>query len=112
MTPSDCKSTLLPSPQDVLAFWRAAGPDKWFESDRAFDAEIATRFLGLWEAAAAGKLAAWEETPEMALALVIVLDQLARNMFRGSTRCYECDPMARAVARRALSRGFDRKIAH
>jgi len=62
--------------------------------------------------AAAGALAAWEETPESALALVIVLDQFPRNMFRGQRRCYDCDAMARAVTQRTLARGFDRKIAH
>ena len=73
-------------PPDVLAFWRAAGPDKWFEKDPAFDAAIAERFAGLWRTAAEGGLAPWEETPEGALALVIVLDQVPRNMFRGEAR--------------------------
>jgi uncharacterized protein (DUF924 family) len=99
-------------PDEVLAFSRAAGPDKWFKRDPAFDQEIASRFLAVWEAAAGGKLGAWEETPESALALVIVLDQFPRNMFRGQRCCYDCDPMARAVAQRTLARGFDRKIAH
>src|SRR5215813_3782497 len=76
-------------PMEVLAFWRAAGPDKWFEKDTAFDAEIAARFSCLWQAGRDGKLAHWEETPEGALALVIVLDQLPRNMFRGDRQAYE-----------------------
>jgi uncharacterized protein (DUF924 family) len=97
-------------PRDILAFWRAAGPDKWFEKNAAFDAEIATRFCGLWRAAADGKLAPWEETPEGALALVIVLDQFPRNMFRGQARTYEADAAARAVADRALGRGCDRQV--
>ena len=96
-------------PLDVLAFWRAAGPDKWFEKDAAFDAEISRRFLGLWHAAVEGKLAAWEETPEGALALVIVLDQFPRNMFRGLARTYEADALARAATGRALARGFDQQ---
>jgi uncharacterized protein (DUF924 family) len=98
-------------PMDVLAFWRAAGPDKWFTKDAAFDAEIAARFFGLWRAAAEGKLARWEETPEGALALVIVLDQFPRNMFRGEARTYDTDASARAVADRALARGCDRQVA-
>ena len=97
---------------EVLAFWRKAGPDKWFKTDAAFDQEIATRFLALWETAASGKLTSWEEMPESALALVIVLDQFPRNMFRGQRCCYDCDPIARAVAQRAIDRGFDQKIAH
>ena len=70
MTASRPRPTAAIGPTDVLAFWRAAGPDKWFNKDAAFDAEIATRFLAtLWRAAAAGRLADWEATPEGALAL-------------------------------------------
>jgi uncharacterized protein (DUF924 family) len=98
-------------PNDVLAFWRAAGPDKWFNKNDAFDAEIRDKFLAAYEAAAAGKLAEWEQSAEGALALVIVLDQFPRNMFRGSARTYAADPLARAVADRAIARGFDRHFA-
>jgi len=97
----------LAEPADVLAFWRDAGKDKWFTKDDAFDADIRTRFLPTYEAAAAGRLADWEASPEGALALVIVLDQFPRNMFRGSARIYAADPLARAVAERAIARGFD-----
>jgi uncharacterized protein (DUF924 family) len=48
---------------DVLAFWRAAGPDQWFERNAAFDSEIKHRFLSVWRAAEEGKLAHWEQTP-------------------------------------------------
>jgi uncharacterized protein (DUF924 family) len=102
---------MLPTPADVLAFWRAAGPDKWFEKNDAFDGEIRDRFLDTYTAAAAGRLTAWEEDAESALALVIVLDQFPRNMFRGDARTYAADPLARAVADRALARGFDRRYA-
>jgi len=97
-------------PDAVLAFWRAAGPDKWYTKDDAFDADIRARFLGAYEAAAAGRLA-WDETPEGALALVIVLDQFPRNMFRGSARAFAADPLARKVATRAIDRGFDQRFA-
>ena len=63
-----------------------------------------------WHAAADGQLARWEATPEGALALLIVLDQFPRNMFRGQARTYEADAVARAVADRALERGFDRQV--
>ena len=98
------------APQDVLAFWRAAGPDKWFKKDEAFDAEIRTRFLATYEAAAAGALA-WDETAEGALALLIVLDQFPRNMFRGSARAFAADPLARKIAAQAIERGLDQKVA-
>jgi uncharacterized protein (DUF924 family) len=96
--------------QDVLAFWRAAGPDKWFEKDEAFDREIVARFLPTHEAAAAGRLADWEATPEGALALLILLDQLPRNMFRETARAFATDPLARAVAERAVTRGFHLRV--
>jgi len=98
-------------PEIVLAFWRAAGPDRWFERDAAFDADIRARFLPTYEAAADSRLAAWEAAPEGALALLIVLDQFPRNMFRDSARAFAADPLARAVAGRALARGFDRHYA-
>jgi uncharacterized protein (DUF924 family) len=99
------------APADVLAFWRAAGPDKWFEKDDVFDEEIRARFLDTYEAAAAGGLTQWEGDAESALALVIVLDQFPRNMFRGDARTYAADPLARAVAERAIARGFDQRYA-
>jgi uncharacterized protein (DUF924 family) len=98
------------TPQDVLAFWRGAGPDKWFKKDAVFDAEITARFLATYERAVRGDLSGWEETAESALALVIVLDQFPRNMFRGQARIYAADGLARDVAARALARGFDRDV--
>jgi uncharacterized protein (DUF924 family) len=97
----------IATPADVLDFWRGAGPQKWFTKDAAFDAEITARFLATYEAAAAGRLRTWEETADGALALVIVLDQFPRNMFRNSARAFAADPTARAVADRAIARGFD-----
>src|SRR5262245_49386346 len=95
---------------DVLAFWRAAGPAKWFTKDPAFDAEIAARFGAVWRAAAAGELASWEETAEAALALIVVLDQFPRNMFRGKAQAFASDALARGVADRAIARRFDQTV--
>jgi uncharacterized protein (DUF924 family) len=92
---------------EVVSFWREAGPDKWWEKDDAFDHLVRSRFLPLHEAAARGELAAWAEGPEGALALVILLDQFPRNMFRGSPHAFATDPLAQAVAERAIARGFD-----
>ncbi len=97
----------LPSAYDVVSFWREAGPEKWFLKDEAFDAEIVRRFLPVHEAAAIGKLASWEETPEGVYALLILLDQFPRNMFRGSPRAFATDTQALAIAERAVARGFD-----
>ena len=96
--------------EDVLAFWLAAGPDRWFEHDEAFDAVVREHFAATYEEAAAGLMNAWADAPESALALVIVLDQFPRNMFRGSARCFAADTLARAAAERAIARGFDRKV--
>jgi uncharacterized protein (DUF924 family) len=101
----------LPLPADVLAFWRKAGMAKWYTKDEAFDAEVRRRFLRLWEAAGAGELIAWETTDDGALALVIVLDQFPRNMFRGDARTFSTDDQALAVAARAIARGADTRIA-
>jgi uncharacterized protein (DUF924 family) len=97
-------------PGTILAFWRQAGPAKWFCKNDAFDAEIKTRFFTVYAAAAAGQLTEWEATAETALALVIVLDQFPRNIFRGSARAFAADALARAVTDRALVRGFDQQV--
>jgi len=96
---------------EVVAFWREAGPDAWFKKDEAFDARIRERFLPAYEAASDGGLTAWEASPEGALALLLLLDQFPRNMFRGTARMFETDPMARAIAAGALVRGFDAQVA-
>lgn len=106
----DSSGVSQPAPEQVVAFWHEAGPDKWFKKDDAFDAEITRRFLPSYEAAAAGRLSQWEETPEGALALMLLLDQFPRNMFRGSARIYAADDTARTVAGRAIGRGFDKQV--
>jgi uncharacterized protein (DUF924 family) len=92
---------------DVVFFWRDAGPERWFEADDAFDRTVRAKFLAVHEAAARGEFAAWEDDAEGALALVILFDQFPRNLFRGSARAFATDPLARAVASRAIARGFD-----
>jgi uncharacterized protein (DUF924 family) len=92
---------------EVVSFWRDAGPDRWWEKDDQFDRLVRSTFLPLHEAAARGELAAWENAPEGALALVILLDQFPRNMFRGSPHAFATDPLAQVVAERAIARGFD-----
>jgi uncharacterized protein (DUF924 family) len=95
----------------ILAFWRGAGRDRWYRRDDAFDAEIRDRYLTLWRQACAGELSSWEESDDGALALVIVLDQFPRNMFRGDPLAYASDALAREVADRALARGADARVA-
>lgn len=95
---------------DVLAFWRAAGKARWYTRDEAFDAGVRERFLRLWQEAVAGELSSWETTDDGALALVILLDQFPRNMFRGDLKAFSSDALARDVANRALARGIDKRV--
>ena len=101
---------MLPEPKDVIDFWTAAGPGRWFRPDEAFDAEFRRRFLALHEAAATGRLGDWEQTADGALALLLLLDQFPRNAFRGTARVYATDPQARGVADAALARGFAQQV--
>jgi len=96
-----------PSPAEIVTFWREAGPERWFKRDDAFDEEIRRRFGEAYEAAAQGVLSDWETTPEGSLALVLLLDQFPRNMFRGSSRTYATDATAVLLAERAIDRGHD-----
>lgn len=95
------------SPQDIVAFWQEAGPERWFKSDPAFDETLRSRFLDLYEAAVRGELDDWPETAEGALALVLVLDQFPRNMFRNTPRAFAADDLALAAADRAIAAGHD-----
>jgi len=98
------------APADILAFWRDAGPNRWYSRDDGFDVEVCARYLGVWHSAIAGELASWEASDDGALALVIVLDQFPRNMFRGHPGTYASDALALGVARRAIDRGADRRV--
>jgi len=99
-----------PLAHDLIAFWRDAGPGRWFRPDAAFDALLRQRFLPAHEAAAAGALAAWADSPEDALALVLLLDQFPRNAFRATPRMYATDAQARAAADTAVRAGFDARV--
>jgi uncharacterized protein (DUF924 family) len=100
-------SLLTVQPEDVLAFWREAGPSRWFRKDEAFDHEFRARFMGAHEAALRGELDEWAQDAAGALALLILLDQFPRNAFRGTSRMFESDAKARGVARLAVQAGYD-----
>jgi len=95
--------------EDVVAYWREAGPQKWFKKNQAFDADFREKFLETHEAALGGKLNGWAGERQGALALVILLDQFPRNAFRDSPRMFATDDKALAVAQKALDAGFDRE---
>jgi uncharacterized protein (DUF924 family) len=98
------------TPADIIAFWRNAGPERWFKKNAEFDAEIRAKFSSVHQAAAAGRHQHWETSADGALALLLLLDQFPRNLFRGEPRAFATDAMARAIADRAIARGFDREF--
>jgi uncharacterized protein (DUF924 family) len=103
----------IASPEDVLAFWFAPEQEKrWYAKDAQFDAEIQSRFLATYEAAVSGKLNAWRDAPRSTLALIVVLDQFPRNMFRGSPRTFAADAQAAGVCKEGIEKGFDRDIGN
>ena len=97
-------------PADVIGFWQAAGPSKWFKKDARFDEAIRLRFEPVHFAAAQGRYDAWRDSPDGCLALLILLDQFPRNLWRGSGHAFATDPLARAIARRAVQSDFDQEI--
>lgn len=99
------------NPRAVVEFWfsERARP-LWFEKDRDFDAEIRARFGAAVHAAQTGGMEEWRETPEGALALLILLDQMGRNIYRGEAKAFLGDPRAMAVAIDAIAKGYDRRF--
>lgn len=97
--------------RDIVAFWRDAGPSKWFAKDDAFDAELRDRFLDAHFAAARREHEALLDDADGALALVLLLDQVPRNVFRDSGHAFATDPLARAYATRAIAAGHDSRVA-
>jgi uncharacterized protein (DUF924 family) len=93
---------------DCVAFWVEAGWDKWFTKDPSFDSEFRQKFLDLHFEAARREHDAWLDTPEGALALMILLDQFPRNCFRGTAHMFATDPLARMYAHQALAKGHDK----
>jgi uncharacterized protein (DUF924 family) len=92
-----------------LGFWFGEKPGaqraEWFRKDAAFDALIRSRFGALHEAASRRELESWREAPLSMLALVVVLDQFSRNLFRGDPRAFAQDAYALECANQALARG-------
>lgn len=100
--------TATANPSDVIAFWSDAGPDLWFAKDDDFDRRFGERFLSAHEGAVRGELDHWQRTPGGALALILLLDQFPRNVFRGTARMYASDAAALQIAEAALAAGRDR----
>ena len=94
----------------VTGFWSAAGEQRWFARSEAFDRDCEARFLATHFAAARRELEHWTERADGVLALLILLDQVPRNVFRGSAHSYATDPLARHYAARGVDAGFDRQV--
>ncbi len=108
--------------KDILDFWfgtdgkggtveaRGKSRPEWFRKDAAFDEEIRTRFLPTYEEAAAGHLARWQVQAQDCLALIVLLDQFPRNMFRNDARAFATDHLALAAARHSIEKKFDQPM--
>jgi uncharacterized protein (DUF924 family) len=113
-----CIMTDNNSPQDILDFWFGAPDDPafgepreaWFKKDDAFDEQIRTRFGGAVDAAIEGGLSDWEDNGQGSLALILLLDQFARNIFRGSDKSFAGDVRTRRVAAAAIEAGIEKDL--
>ena len=112
-------SSLGESAESILQFWfateRSSGPPvlraRWFAADPEFDQLCKGRFLGRYDDASAGRLDDWKNEPRSCLALVLLVDQFPRNMFRGTARAFATDAKARELSRHAIASGFDRELS-
>ena len=98
------------TPSSILDFWFGQDRKAWFQKNPAFDEQIRSRFLGLFDQALRGELNDWRREPVGCLALVILLDQFPRNMFRGNAKAFAGDRLARDAARILLDKGWDKDM--
>ena len=99
------------TPEDVVSFWFSdEAKAKWFKPDAAFDAMLRDRFGAASEAAQQGAFDGWAASPQGALALVLLLDQVTRNIHRGTPQAFAGDPKALAVTDEAVANGLDAQL--
>jgi len=105
--------------ESILDFWfnpETGSTDdeiwsRWFVPNPEFDRECMARFLASYESAADGRMGDWVKEPRSCLALVLLLDQIPRNIFRDTARAFATDANAREVSRHAIASGFDRELS-
>ena len=98
----------MSDPIEVLEFWLGEiGPEGWYAGGEALDDECRARFLDLWQAALEGGLEHWVDGTVGTLAYLVICDQLARNMHRGTALAFATDARALAAARQAVEAGWD-----
>ena len=108
----------LPAPAAILSFWFGPPTDPdyghyrkaWFTKSADFDKQIRQQFLGDYEKAAAGEYASWQAEPLSAVALLLLLDQFPRNLFRGEPRSFATDAQALGVAQQLVNTGIDKTL--
>jgi uncharacterized protein (DUF924 family) len=115
IVPAQRRDVPIADPQDVLGFWFGRANDDpaeasareafWFGASREADSAIGERFVPSVEAAARGELDSWARAPRSALALVLLLDQFPRNLWRGTARAFANDARALYTAKEAVARG-------
>ena len=97
---------------DILTYWLdAVGPDGWYRGDKALDDDIRDEFEFTWERAQLGACGLWLTDPAGTLAYIILTDQFSRNMYRDDARAFASDKSARAAAKVAIDREWDRAIS-
>ncbi|MFM8747589.1 MAG: DUF924 family protein [Aestuariivirga sp.] len=98
------------TPRQVTDFWEQAGETRWFTKDAAFDGALRVRFGAALAHARTGAFDQWGETPEGALGLVILLDQVSRNVHRGSPLAFAADQRALRLTKQWIGQGFHHKL--
>jgi uncharacterized protein (DUF924 family) len=98
------------TPDEIVDFWNVAGPSRWFTRDAAFDGQLAVRFGASLKEARLGAFDHWGDTPRGALGLVLLLDQVSRNIHRGSPLAFAADARALALARIYIARSYHLRL--
>jgi len=112
MTASGAGSVMMADAETVLDYWlNAVGPERWYKADPALDADIVARFRDMVEAARCGEMGEWILAPRPGLALILLLDQFPRHIWRNGPEAFAADARAMAKAKRAMTLGHDMKIA-
>jgi uncharacterized protein (DUF924 family) len=97
-------------PADIVSFWTQAGEDRWFTRDATFDGALSVRFGVALKQGRSGAFDHWGSTPEGALGLIILLDQVSRNLHRGSPLAFAADHKALTLAKTWIGRGYHQRL--
>ena len=101
----------MANPEEILGYWLdEVGESGWYKGGEDVDADIHARFLADWQRAMDGAYSLWLTYPSGTLAYIILTDQFPRNMFRGTAKAFASDKLAKAAAKMALAKGWDKRI--